>query len=470
MSKLNELSITEMVAGIREGKFSSEELVRVHLEQIEKHNDKINAIVTPFGDALERAKAADRALKEGRKTGPLHGIPITVKDSWETAGVRTTSSLKALKNYIPGKNAVIVQKMLDAGAIILGKTNLPMLASDIQTNSPVFGRTNNPWNFERTPGGSTGGGAAAVSARFSPLELGSDLAGSIRIPSHSCGVLGFKPTEGVLSVDGHIPPAPGKPLTVKHQNHAGLIARTVDDLKTAFVVAGGKINDKDDDKALESYKAGWLCEFGDIPVNKDTDEIFAAFIKNLSCHIDHLHTDTPEGLNFGEIWETFGYLYGYEAGKGMPWLIRFLYKQQFRKPKYPLYRGVFNGLGQNDDKYYHFLGEREKYIAVFDRYFKKHDIWICPVQPRQAYPHTKTGRPIPIDGKPYPYWNATITYTTPFNVTGLPVVVLPIGMASDGLPIGVQLVANRGNDSLLLAFASQVEKLLPGVGIPPAFA
>jgi amidase len=468
MNGLIELSATEMAKGIKEGQFTSEQLVQAHLDQIKNHNQKINAIVTPYENALERAKEADQALEKGEDWGPLHGVPITVKDSWATAGVKTTSSYKPLKNYVPEKDAVIVQNMLDAGVIILGKTNLPMLASDIQTNSPIFGKANNPWNVSRTTGGSTGGGAAAVSGRLSPIELGSDLAGSIRIPSHCCGVIGFKPTEGVLSVEGHIPPAPGKPLTVKHQNHAGLIARTVEDIKTVFECAGGS-NVKAEKKNLKDYKAGWLDIFDDAPINMDTEKVFLDFVNNLGEHISGFNKTLPEGLDFQEIWETFGYLYGYEAGKGMPWFIRLIYKQSFRKPALAIYRGVFNGLGQNDKKYQNFLEKREKYINVFNSYFKKYDFWVCPVVSRQAFPHVETGKDIEVDGKPYAYWQATVSYTTLFNVTGLPVIVLPIGFASDGLPIGVQLVAGLGKDHQLLAFAKEVEKLLPAVGMPKGF-
>jgi len=468
MNRLIDLSASEMAKGIKAGKFTSEQLVQAHLDQIEKHNEKINAIVTRFDNALERAKEADQALKNGEDWGPLHGVPITVKDSWATAGVRTTSSFKPLKNYIPEKDAVIVQNMLDAGVIILGKTNLPMLASDIQTNSPIFGIANNPWDVSRTTGGSTGGGAAAVSGRLSPIELGSDLAGSIRIPSHCCGVIGFKPTEGVLSVEGHIPPAPGKPLTVKHQNHAGLIARTVEDIKTVFECMGGN-PEESDDKKLSDYKVGWLDVFDDAPINKDTKDVFHAFIKNLESQLKNLNRVVPDGLDFQEIWETFGHLYGYEAGKGMPWFIRILYKQSFRKPELALYRGVFKGMGQNDKQYQAFLEKREKYISVFSNYFEKHDFWICPVLARQAFPHVKTGKDIEVDGKPYAYWRAAISYTTLFNVTGMPAIVLPIGFASDGLPIGVQLVAGLGKDQQLLDFAKKVEKLLPTVGLPKGF-
>lgn len=468
MNNLINLSASEMARGIKSREFTSEQLVKAHLDQIQSHNTKVNAIVTPFDNALERAKEADIALANGEDWGPLHGVPITVKDSWVTAGVRTTASFRPLRKYVPEQDAVVVKNMLDAGAIILGKTNLPMMASDIQTNSPLFGKANNPWDVSRTPGGSTGGGAAAVSARLSPVELGSDLAGSIRIPAHFCGIMGFKPTEGVLSIEGHIPPEPNKPATVEHQAHAGMLARTVEDLKLVFECMGGS-TDQPQDKKLDEYKVGWLDVFDGAPLGVDTQKVFGEFIQQLDKELPALTKTKPEGIDFQKIWETFGHLFGYELGKSMPWPIRFIFKQSFRKPKYAIYRGAFDGLGQNEKKYESFLESRENIIGLFGNYFKQYDIWVCPVVSRQAFPHVKTGKDIEVDGKPSAYWSVSVSYTIPFNVTGLPTIVLPIGFASDGLPIGVQLVAGLGQDQQLLAFAKEVEKLLPKVAIPNGF-
>jgi len=463
MNKIINLNAHEMAHGIKSGKFTSVQLVQAHLEQIEKLNDKVNAIVTLFPDALKKAKEADVAIKRGENWGVLHGVPITIKDSWETKGIKTTASYKPLKNYIPKKNAIVVENILSQGAIILGKTNLPMLASDIQTNSPIFGKSNNPWDFSKTTGGSTGGGAAAVSVRFSPIEIGSDLAGSIRIPAHFCGVLGFKPTEGVLSLTGHIPPKPNKPVTVLHQAHVGIIARSVEDLKIAFECMKGETFEGDG-KDNKEFNVAYLSKFGNLQVNKDTLKEFNRFQLLISKHFNSIE-DKPLNINFDKIWETYGQICGYEIGGDMNWFSRFIFKQLFRKSD-PIYKGFYSGLGMNKSIYLNALSNRTKIISLFDIFFKQYDIWICPVSMRQAFSHTRTGKNIKIDNKKVAYFTASAAYTTIFNVTGLPVIVIPIGVASDGLPIGVQLVANLGNDELLLNFAKKVEKLLPNIANP----
>ena len=185
---------------IRLGEISAVEVLEAYLEQIAKHNSRVKAIATLDEErARKRAIEADEALAKGENWGVLHGVPITVKDSLETARLLTTSSYPPLKNYIPQQDATTVARLRQAGAIIFAKTNLPPVAGDYQTNSPIFGRTNNPWNLNYTVGGSSGGSASAIAAGFSPLDIGSDIAGSIRQPAHFCGVFGFMPTESSSS-------------------------------------------------------------------------------------------------------------------------------------------------------------------------------------------------------------------------------------------------------------------------------
>jgi len=200
------LTATQLAEKIQSGELTSLEVVQAFLAQIETHNPTLNAIVTLDEEgALSRAREADAALADGELWGPLHGVPVTIKDSFATAGMLTTSSHPPLADYIPEEDATVVARLRDAGAIILGKTNLLELATDFQTNSPIFGITNNPWDITFTPGGSSGGSAAAVAAGLSPLGMGSDLAGSIRVPSHFCGIFGVKPTEHLVSGFGHFP-------------------------------------------------------------------------------------------------------------------------------------------------------------------------------------------------------------------------------------------------------------------------
>jgi amidase len=212
MNNLVFATVHELATGIRQRRVSAMEVLDAYLAQIARHNPAFNAIVTLDAErARRRAQDADAALAQGNVWGPLHGVPITIKDSIETAGLRTTSGFPPLADYVPSADAPVVARLRAAGAIILGKTNLPTLAGDAQTDNPLFGRSNNPWDVTRTPGGSTGGGAAAVAAGLSPLEIGSDYGGSVRGPAHFCGVYALKPTDRRLPDTGHIPELPGAP-------------------------------------------------------------------------------------------------------------------------------------------------------------------------------------------------------------------------------------------------------------------
>ncbi|MCI0664886.1 MAG: hypothetical protein L0220_27800, partial [Acidobacteria bacterium] len=221
----------QAVQAIRRGEISSRELTAHVIERIKKHNPKLNLFVTLLEEqALEKAKQADEMLAKKKAAGPLHGLPVVIKDTYATAGVRTTSGSKIFEQYVPKEDAVVVARLKAAGAIIIGKTNVPEFASDWQSFNQVAGTSNNPWDIKRTPGGSTGGGAAALAAGFGFLEVGSDIGGSIRIPSHFCGVYGHKPTIDVVPLLGHIPPPPGS-ITPAELPVAGPLARSAEDLK-----------------------------------------------------------------------------------------------------------------------------------------------------------------------------------------------------------------------------------------------
>lgn len=240
MSELNFLSAHELALLIRDRTFSSVEVVEAHLAQIGKHNSKLNAIVTLDEErAIQKAQQADEALARGEVWGALHGVPFTVKDFYATAGLRTTSSYPPLANYVPADDATVVARLRAAGGILLGKTNLPKLSTGFQTDSPLFGRTNNPWNLECTPGGSTGGGAAAIAAGLSPLEIGGDLGGSIRIPAHLCGVFGLKPTEYRVSNAGVVA-RKVKFTSVRHFRVIGPLARSIEDLRLCLSLIEGQ--------------------------------------------------------------------------------------------------------------------------------------------------------------------------------------------------------------------------------------
>src|SRR5215475_8642056 len=232
---------TRLARAILKGRLSSLEATDSHLERIARLNRPINALVVVDGEAARKAaRAADRALrKKGASPGPLHGVPITIKEAFDVAGLPTTSSHPPLKDNVAGRDASAVARLRAAGAVILGKTNVPELCMDFQTDSPLFGSTRNPWDAERGAGGSTGGGAAAVAARLSPLELGSDIGGSVRNPAHYNGIFSLKPTEWRVPARGHVPDLPGVTRTMHWMNTYGPLARSVEDLDIALRIIAG---------------------------------------------------------------------------------------------------------------------------------------------------------------------------------------------------------------------------------------
>jgi amidase len=234
---INFLSASELSVKIASGEISSRSVVEAFIEQVRSQNPTWNAIVfLNEREALRQADQADKDLAAGKSHGLLHGVPITVKDTYSVKGIPVTSGYTPLKNFIPGEDAVIVRRLKDEGAIILGKTNTAVLAMDMQTDNPVFGRTNNPWDITRTPAGSSGGCAAALATGMTPLSFGSDLAGSIRVPAAFCGVYGFKPTHGVLSMKGHIPPLPGEINGSRMLAVPGPLGRSVEDIILAMTI------------------------------------------------------------------------------------------------------------------------------------------------------------------------------------------------------------------------------------------
>ena len=227
----------EILKKIKQKKVSAQEVLESFLKQVEAVHPSINAVVALDAErALEKAKKADKKIASKSKLGSLHGLPMTVKDAFEVEGIISTGGNPAWQDNIPKTNAEAVQRLVDAGAIIFGKTNVPFLSSDLQSFNEIYGTTNNPWDLERTPGGSSGGSAAALASGMTPLELGSDIGGSIRVPAHFCGLFGHKPSYNIISEVGHMPPPPGSISTGNGLSVAGPLARSPEDLEIALDV------------------------------------------------------------------------------------------------------------------------------------------------------------------------------------------------------------------------------------------
>src|SRR5439155_10995127 len=247
--------------------------------------------VTLADDALDRARAAETALMNDEPVGPLHGLPLTIKDTIDTAGLRTTSGSRLLANHVPERDATVVARLKDAGAIIIGKTNTPEMAIPYETNNPVFGRTNNPYDLNRTAGGSSGGEAAAIAACLSPAGIGSDLAGSVRLPAHFCGIAALKPTSGRVPIDGHTPVVAGPWLL---GDSFGPMARNVDDLMLLFDVIAEQPLNKGPDQNLDRH-AVWYVDDGVSPVDEETTRAVQRSVAVLSDADWKIEQETPPG-------------------------------------------------------------------------------------------------------------------------------------------------------------------------------
>ena len=473
---------TQLAQMIRDKEVSAVEVLNAYLEQIDKHNGKINAIATLDERARKKASEADLALARGENWGTLHGVPITVKDTLETAGLLTTAGYPPLKNYIPSQDATTVARLKAAGAIIFAKTNPARLAGDYQTNNPLFGQTHNPWNLNRTVGGSSGGSASAITAGFSPLDIGSDVAGSIRHPAHCCGVFGFMPTDRRVPTTGHIPELPGKPKHIRHLLRIGPLARSVGDLQLCFsLIAGADARqpeippvalDKPIEKKLPDLRIAWTDGYDFLPISKDTRLAIQSLIKGLSqagCYLEECNStdlDWEEALaNYSAFaaYELFasasklGILSGMRTGIVTEFYAR---TQTIFKSGTPLAKKGNFAFPPSLAKYNAVLTERDRQIAQMDRFMDDWDAWICPVSITPAFPHCNFGQPIKVDGVKFPYLLACGGYTMPLNFTGSPVVVIPIGQSKEGLPIGVQVVGKRWKDIKLLAIADKISQVV----------
>ncbi|MSQ72906.1 MAG: amidase [Betaproteobacteria bacterium] len=476
-------SAGETAFAIRSRRLSSMDALEAVLERIGRHNPALNAICTlDEAGARKRAAEADAALARGELWGPLHGVPITLKDAIETAGLRTTGGFPPLADHVPARDAPVAARMRAAGGVLVGKTNVPPLSADYRADNPIFGRTNNPWNLGCSPGGSTGGGGAAIAAGLSYLEIGSDIAGSIRIPAHFCGVFGLKPTEHRVPGTGHIPEPPGMPRGVRHMNCLGPLARSVQDLELALRLIAGPDGIEIDippvplepaaPRPLRGARIAWMEDFAGLPLTRETRASLrklAADLQGAGCIVEQR---SPPDFDLEEVWETWGEILLAERASTAPERAAQRVADLNASEQSPeaIFRGFARGAHASIVDYARSLSRRDALIAAFERFIGGWDALLCPVSLGPAVAHIPFGTPIAIDGRDVPYFIAGTGLTSPFNLTGSPVVVLPLARSDDGLPIGVQLVGRRWGEIPLLALAESVAQLIGPYVPPPAFA
>jgi amidase len=486
-SDLDFASALAAARAIRRGAVSSVELTTRMLERIERFNPQLNAIVTlTHTEALARARAADEAMAREEWWGPFHGVPCTVKDTIETAGVRTTAGASFLANHVPARDATVVVRLRAAGAVILGKTNVPHLAADWQTHNDLFGTTNNPWDTARTPGGSSGGCAAALAAGLSYLSVGSDQGGSIRVPAHFCGVYSHKPTLNVVPLRGFIRPLPGEPPRPPPSlNVAGPLARSASDLKAALEVLGGP--DAEEATAyrwalppargsrLSEYRIGFVLDDPLCPVSPDIGDVIAAAVEALRKAGVTMEEGWPSGVVATEQYDTFLYL--------IHSVIAFRLREFPDDQIEALRRWAAIQDGTRDRKavlawtapHHYFLAADSRRMAaraVWQQYFRTHDAFLLPTAFVPAFPHdhgadsSKRVLATPKGPRPYTDLDFWIAFA---SLTGLPATIAPAGLTPDGLPVGLQIIGPYLEDATPIDLAGRLADVIGGFRPPTGY-
>jgi amidase len=481
------LSATSLLSALAQGKVSSVELLEGFLDRIDAVGGPVNAFVTIDAEgARAAARERDAQRSAGVRVGPLHGLPMTVKDTLETAGLRTTAGAPWWADHVPDRDAEVVARLRAAGAVIYAKSNLPVIAADGQSFNPVAGTTNNPWDLTRTPGGSSGGAAAALAAGLTPLEVGSDISGSIRIPAAFCGVYGHKPSYGIVPYRGHIMPPPGA-LADVDMSVIGPLARTVEDLELGLSVLAGPT-------AMEGV--GWRLE---LPrprartlagfriaacLDDDACPVDTRTIAVLRCALDalsdagaqiverampvplassiELHRALLKSISNGGLTpEGFASLRAYIDAHPLDHDVFTTHARWLTMSKLE-----WNGFNERRAR------TRADWYAFFTRGSGGFDAYLCPSILTAALPHNQVGtmdeRVIEVNGATVPYWDQ-VNWIAPASLAGLPATSVPAGLDTQGLPVGLQVIAPYLEDYTALELSRQIGAVLGGFQVPPGY-
>ncbi|WP_293612524.1 amidase family protein [Ponticaulis sp.] len=461
------------------GSLTSAELLEVHIAQFNRVNKALNAVIkTDLERARERARALDRMRADGKILGPLHGLPMTVKDTFDVDSMPATAGApEYAKRAKPVEDASVVARAKAAGAIIWGKTNVPYMAGEWQSHNRLFGKTSNPYDMSRTPGGSSGGASAALAAGITPLEVGSDIGGSLRIPAHFTGIVSLKPTYGVMPQAGHVPPAPDFPGEVD-LNVVGPMARTVRDLKLlrSVMQRGASGSQTGFSLSIEDKKLAVWTEHDTWPVAKEVQDLISVAVAEFEGAGAEVARVKPD-IDPDELLDVYLSLLIPIVALDMPQLrtiglkfLRPILKYLQRYEKSPFTDG--NWAVKADLSHLDWLkmdARRSAMKWIMRDFFKTYDALILPVSPTPAIEHNIKGtvleRTMKIDGTSAPY-ASHLQWISLASALHLPAVTIPIGRTDDGLPVGIQIVGRQGEDARLLDIAEAMEGLLGGYRRP----
>lgn len=469
MRELTFLPAVFMAEQIRRKVLSPVELLEAHLDRIEQLNPKLNAFVQVDAErARQQARQAEAAVGGSGELGPLHGVPLSIKSSMEVAGLRCESGTKLRAGFVATRDAPLVSRLRRAGAIILGTTNAPELLMAWETDNLLYGRTNSPWDLSRTPGGSSGGEAAAISARMSAGGVGSDGGGSIRVPAHFSGICGLKPTPGRIPATGHFPASAG-PFALL--GVVGPMARTITDLKVLFEVMQGP-DDGDPSAApvpvrwpteddLKRIRIGYFEDDGRTPVTPETRAAVQTAAEALRRAGFPVEAFCPDGLELArQLWWN---LFGIAGG-----MVLAPVTQGHESEIGPLLKQFSSWVAAEPSHTGQSLLEtwlqRDVVRIQIFAQMQKYPVLLCPVAAIPAFRHGE--RSWQVEGKTVKYLDAW-SYCEWFNLLGTPAVVVPVGKSPEGLPIGVQIVARPWQEELVLSVAAALEEQCGACGPPP---
>jgi amidase len=477
-------SATEIVKRIKAQEISCVEVAQQFLKQIEDFNPTVNAIshLRNSEEIIKEAEEKDRQISAKEPLGILHGLPITVKDSYNVKGLISSNGNALLKSNVANEDAELILRLKEAGAIIIGKTNIALFALDWQSTNKWFGQTNNPYNVEHVVGGSSGGSAASLAAGFSSLELGTDAGGSIRVPAHFCGVCGLRTTESLLPMRGNMV-TPNSLRTGRYLICNGPMARNIDDLILMMRVLSNSEQKYSENPPVDikqytikkeaPIKIAYSETIDEIDLDLEYKEVYTNFIKMLkTSKLLEVAEKAPE-YDTDHLIGLWGKIAGFDMGVA-------LNKIPFKKMIATLFilnmhkdlqwgRAMGKGAGITPRKYAEALEEKDDISDKFTEFFKEVDVWITPVSADKAFKHQKSGKPFLINGKKMPYTKAFIPFNFPSTIPGHPILVLPIGLTKSGLPVGVQIHGQKWCDYKLLQIGKVLETLTAGFKIPDMF-
>ncbi len=479
------LPTAELVRKLQSGEIGSLELVDHFADRQAKHDPALHALATTDLDgARVAAKEADDRRVRGEDLGALHGLPITVKDALETAGITTTGGSEDFSGHVPDRDADAVAALREAGAIVMAKSNLPHMSDDWQSFNPLFGRTNNPWDLERTPGGSSGGAAAALSAGLTGGDIGSDIGGSIRMPASYCGLFGHKPTYGLTSPRGHVPPPPGV-LAAVDLSVVGPLGRSAEDLDLLLsIMAGAGIDSPSLKVSLAAPRFSdpknlRVAVWADDPICPVAGDVSAA-VRDAAATLERLGATVDDearpDATFQEMLEQHivimtAIIAGDFPKAARDWLVGYSATVTSKDKSYLALQAV--GTALTYSQWLRYSERMAQTRARWTEFFERFDVVLCPTAPAPAIPHdTDTSfqhRTIEIEGKERPYMDL-LPWTSLATPAHLPASVAPAAISGDGLPIGVQIIGPYGEDRTTIAVAALLEKEHMAFTAPPSFA